>query len=140
MISPQSERRLPLPESPGVLALAGILLLAVGLAAAALFTSRFGSTMLPSPLSKSKETHPPCDQLPTRAEAQKAIDEHPEYIGRIKAVSPTVTVRADSPGCEDPNRALVIITYANDDDLPRLEEVLVQNTGIGSPLYLQKGS
>lgn len=140
MISPQSERRLPLPESPGVLVLAGVLLLAVGLAAAALFTSGFGSTLLPSPLTKTGESHPPCDQLPTRAEAQKAIDEHPEYIGRIKAVSPTVTVRADSPGCEDSNRALVIITYANDDDLPRLEEVLVQNTGIGSPLYLQKAS
>lgn len=83
-------------------------------------------------------THPPCDQLPTAAEARQALDENPELAQKLSQVGPGVTVTIDSPECENEDQSLIDVTYSSNDERDRIDEVLTEGNGFGVPVYVHE--
>ncbi|PBB09691.1 hypothetical protein CKW39_01000 [Kocuria sp. WRN011] len=83
-------------------------------------------------------THPPCEQLPTAAEAHRALDGNPELAEELHQAGPGVTVTVDSPGCENADQALIDVTYSSNDERDRIDEVLTEGNGFGVPVYVHE--
>lgn len=83
-------------------------------------------------------THPPCEQLPTAAEAHRALDRNPELAEELHQAGPGVTVTVDSPGCENADQALIDVTYSSNDERDRIDEVLTEGNGFGVPVYVHE--
>lgn len=83
-------------------------------------------------------THPPCEQLPTAAEARRALDGNPELAEELRQAGPGVTVTVDSPGCENADQALIDVTYSSNDERDRIDEVLTEGNGFGVPVYVHE--
>lgn len=77
------------------------------------------------PLSRGHDSaRPPCDQLPDRQAVVDALASHQDLVTRIQNVGPGVRVDLATP-CEDqPDRAIVRITYATDEEWEGVDSIL----------------
>lgn len=70
---------------------------------------------------------PPCDQLPDRATVAHAIETHGDLVGRLESVGPGVHVRTEGPCKDDPERAIVRITYGTDEEWKGVDAILTES-------------
>ncbi len=115
-----------------VLSLLGALVLVAALGAA-------GAGVLPGviPLLRGHDSaRPPCEQLPDRQSVVDAVASHQDLVTRIHNVGPGVEVDVATP-CEDqPDRAIVRITYATDDEWKGVDAILRRDEGFGVAVEL----
>jgi hypothetical protein len=87
----------------------------------------FGAGMFSSvnPLYRGRDSaRPPCEQLPDQQAVADALATHQDLARRIQEVGPGVTVEVATP-CEDqPERAILRITYATDDEWEGVDAIL----------------
>jgi hypothetical protein len=126
-----TEPSAPRPRLRRVLIGTGITL-ALGLLAAAALAL---TGVLPS---GDEITHPPCDELPGAAAVDDAIAEHGDLLAELTAQGEHIEVRAASPGCDDPDRTLIEITYRTEDERAAIEAVLTEADGFGVPVYVRE--
>lgn len=81
--------------------------------------------------------HPPCEELPTRAEVEQAIEDHDEIVDRLTAVGDGVTVVVGQP-CDDPDQALVAVRVSTDEENDGVREVLRESAGFGPPAIVEQ--
>jgi flagellar basal body-associated protein FliL len=86
----------------------------------------------------SDSGHPPCDQLPTTAEAEEALSSHSALADQLKAQGGDVRVSVGSPCGEDSDQALIEVTYTDEASHDRIVSVLNENDGFGVPVYLHE--
>lgn len=109
--------------------LAGVLLILVAVAGAGL---RPGV----GPWSSGRDSgRPPCEQLPDRQSAVNALAAHENLVRRIEDVGPGVTVDVATPCRDQPDRAIVRITYATEDEWRGVDAILRQE-GFGVAVEL----
>jgi hypothetical protein len=99
----------------------------VGAGAAAVFGGVFPS---------SSDTHPPCAELPTRAEATTALDRNKALAKEIEALGKDVSVAVGTPCPEGQDRALIQVTYRSDTEHAAVGDLLGRRDGFGVPVYL----
>lgn len=103
-----------------VLVILGALVVVVLIAVAGLL---FGV----DPLPRSRDSErPPCEQLPDRQAVVDALASHQELVARIHGVGPGVKVDVATPCDDQPERAIVSITYATDDEWKGVDAILTQ--------------
>jgi hypothetical protein len=88
----------------------------------------------PFPLGRDSE-RPPCDQLPDRQTVADALASHQDLATRIRAVGPGVTVEVATPCDDQPDRAILRITYGTDDEWEGVDAILTQE-GFGVAVEL----
>jgi hypothetical protein len=81
--------------------------------------------------------HPPCEQLPSRADVAQAIAEHNSLADRLTAVGDGVEVIVGNP-CPDPDQALVMVRVATAKDEASVREVLGNSDGFGVPSVVER--
>lgn len=111
-------------------------LIALG-AAALLAVVLFATGIVPVP-GQEAAPHPPCQDLPTRAEVTDALTTHDDLVREIQAVGAQVQVDVGAPCSNEPDRALVRITYNEADDRDRINDVM-SKSGFGVPAQVEKG-
>lgn len=76
--------------------------------------------------NKYDAVRPPCEQLPDRQTALDAVASHQDLVRQLQEAGSGVTVDVATP-CEDqPELAVVRITYTNDDEGQGIRDVLTQ--------------
>ncbi|WP_172797057.1 hypothetical protein [Devriesea agamarum] len=88
--------------------------------------------------SENVNTHPPCDQLPGVAEARRGLESNPDLLSKLNQVGSGVSVRVESPGCKNPDQALIEVVYSTDEEATRIEDVLTHGSGFGVPVYVRE--
>lgn len=86
----------------------------------------------------SKDTHPPCNQLPSVKEATDALATHQELAEKIEAVHTDITVEVGKPCSGDETRGLVLVTYAKGKQRDAIHNILKVSEGFGVPVHLVK--
>ncbi|MBU5268237.1 hypothetical protein [Virgibacillus proomii] len=86
----------------------------------------------------SKDTHPPCDQLPTVAEVTEALASHQGLAEEIKALDDNITVEVGKPCPDDQNRGLVMVSYGSKSERDAIADLLSRRDGFGVPVHLVK--
>lgn len=111
-------------------------LIALG-AAALLAAVLFGTGVVPVP-GQQAAPHPPCEELPTRAEVEDALITHDDLVREIQAVGAKVQIDVGTPCSDEPDRALVRITYTEGADRDRIDNVM-SKSGFGVPAQVAGG-
>lgn len=100
--------------------LAGVLLVLVAVAGAGLRPDM-------GPWSSGRDSgRPPCEQLPDRQAVVDALASHGELVRRMEDIGPGVTVDVATPCDDQPDRAIVRITYATEDEWRGVDAILRQ--------------
>ncbi|PCK72199.1 hypothetical protein PL1_0751 [Paenibacillus larvae subsp. larvae B-3650] len=86
----------------------------------------------------SRDTHPPCDQLPTVAEATAALASHQGLAKEIKALGDGIAVEVGKPCPDDQDRGLVMVSYASRSERDAIADLLSRRDGFGVPVHLVK--
>lgn len=86
----------------------------------------------------SRDTHPPCDQLPTVAEASAALAGHQDLAEEIKALGDGIEVEVGKPCPDDQDRGLIMVTYGSKAERDAIADLLSRSEGFGVPVYLVK--
>lgn len=76
---------------------------------------------------------PPCDQLPDRQTIARAIETHGDLVDRFETIGPGVRVEVATPCKDDPDRAIVRVTYGTDEEWKDIDAILTEN-GFGVPV------
>lgn len=84
---------------------------------------------------KSQQAHPPCDELPSAAAVQDAIEQHSELTAQLEQAGPSVSVDVGRP-CGGADQALVDVRYTGEQDKKKAEDVLTHADGFGVPVIL----
>ena len=82
----------------------------------------------------NQDSRPPCDQLPSREEADRALSTHAEITERILRAGRELAVEVAMP-CEGQNRALIRVSYSGGGERTAIQAVL-QDGGFGVPVEL----
>lgn len=114
---------------PAATTLGVIAALVIAGAAFAFFTGVFGT-------GRATVTHPPCDTLPTRAEAFAALARHPDLVAEITALGEDITVDVHNPCPDDADRGLIRVTYSSPAEYDAITELIARRDGFGVPLYV----
>lgn len=85
----------------------------------------------------TRDTHPPCDQLPTVAEATAALASHQGLAEEIIALGDGITVEVGKP-CPDQDRGLILVSYGTRSERDAIAGLLSRSEGFGVPVYLVK--
>lgn len=88
--------------------------------------------------SVSRDTHPPCEQLPTVAEANKALASHQDLVKEIESVSDDIAVEVGKPCADDLDRGLIIVRYSSKSERDAISDLLSRRNGFGAPVHLVK--
>jgi len=90
-----------------------------------------------APLPGGRESaRPPCEQLPDKESVEAAVASHEDLVNRIQNAGPGVNVDVATP-CEDqPDRAIVRITYTTNNEREGVDAILQQEKGFGVPVEL----
>lgn len=88
--------------------------------------------------SSSRDTHPPCNQLPNMAEASMALENHQHLADEIKALGDDITIEVLNPCGKDDNRGLIVVKYHSKSDRDAVRELLKNREGFGAPVHLEK--
>lgn len=107
---------------PIIIGLAAVAVLAVGLLVSGVVR----------PPGQDAAPHPPCDELPTRSEVDDALAQNPELVEAVEAVGSSVSVAAGEPCDDQPDKALVRITYRSADQRAQID-TLLQDDSFGVP-------
>lgn len=86
----------------------------------------------------SKDTHPPCDRLPSVVEATEALANHQDLAQEIRALGDNIEVNVGKPCDDDRNRGLVIVSYISKSEHKAVSDFLTRSEGFGVPVYLVK--
>lgn len=84
----------------------------------------------------SRDTHPPCEELPTRAEAAAGLARHRALADEIEALGKGVSVRVGTPCSDGQDRALIEVTYGSDAQRDAIRDLLARRDGFGVPVHL----
>lgn len=86
----------------------------------------------------SRDTHPPCDQLPTVAEATAALAGHQDLAEEIKALGDGIEVEVGKPCPNDQDRGLIMVSYGSKSERDAIADLLSRSEGFGAPVHLVK--
>lgn len=86
----------------------------------------------------SKDTHPPCDQLPTVAEAKDALANDQDFAEEIKALGDSIAVEVGTPCPDDQDRGLIMVSYRSKAERGAVVDLLSRRDGFGVPIHLVK--
>ncbi|MBB5960703.1 hypothetical protein FHS29_007331 [Saccharothrix tamanrassetensis] len=111
--------------------------IAIGVVAAALLGA--GLMWFGGALSSGGDTHPPCEQLPTAAEATSGLSSNQALVDEIKALGKSTSVNVGKPCPAGQDRALIEVTYRSDSERDAISNLLGSRNGFGVPVYLVKG-
>jgi hypothetical protein len=79
------------------------------------------------PLSRGHDSaRPPCEQLPDKQAVVDAVASHEDLVTRIREVGPGVKVEVATPCDDQPDRAIVSITYTTDAEREGVDAILGQ--------------
>ncbi|MEV8515390.1 hypothetical protein [Dactylosporangium sp. NPDC051484] len=84
----------------------------------------------------SSDTHPPCEQLPTAAEANAALARNQALAQDIEALGGGISVGVGSPCPKGQDRALIQVTYESKSERDAIGGLLTRRDGFGVPVYL----
>lgn len=84
----------------------------------------------------SENTHPPCEELPTRAEATAALDRNRTLVADLEKLGRDISVGVGTPCPEGQDRALIQVTYGSDKEHEAVGDLLVRRDGFGVPVHL----
>lgn len=76
--------------------------------------------------SGHKYVRPPCGQLQDHQTVENALASHPDLVARLESAGPGVAVDVDTPCKDQPDRALVRITYETDKEWDSIQSILGQ--------------
>ena len=95
----------------GRLTVLGTLIIVVAILAVVEANTAFVQNLVLEALSGAKRTRVPCARWPTPDEARQAIDEHPQIVNQIVAVSPRVVSVEIEERDRCPGKALIMIYF-----------------------------
>jgi hypothetical protein len=111
----------------------------VGVSAAALLAAGVAAaSALYELFPKPGDAHPPCDQLPTVAEATAGLARNQDLADEIKALGDGIAVVVGKPCPAGQDRALISVTYSSKSDREAISGLLGRRDGFGVPVYLEK--
>ena len=87
-------------------------------------------------LSSGGDTHPPCDQLPTEAEAASGLSKNQALANEIKALGKNTSVKVGKPCPAGQDRALIEVTYGSGSEREAINNLLGNRDGFGVPVHL----
>jgi hypothetical protein len=87
-------------------------------------------------LPRSSDAHPPCEDLPTAAEAAAALAENQALANDIEALGQDISVRVGSPCPHEQDHALIIVTYGSEAEREAIGRLLERREGFGVPVHL----
>ena len=79
---------------------------------------------------------PACGELPSGSAVATALAGHRDLTAQIEAVGSGVHVTRRSPCSDQPDRALVTITYRTSSERTKVDDVLTTADGFGVPVEL----
>lgn len=85
-----------------------------------------------------KDTHTPCGQLPTVAEATAALDNHEKLAKEIEELGDGIKVEVGKPCPDDQDRGLVLVSYDSKSERNVIKNLLTHREGFGVPVHLVK--
>lgn len=91
------------------------------------------------PLRAPDVTRPACSELPSGTAVSSSLADHPDLTAQIEAVGAGVHVTSTSPCSDQPDRALVTITYRTNAERTGVDHILTTADGFGVPVELVKG-
>jgi hypothetical protein len=91
------------------------------------------------PLRAADVARPACSDLPSRTAVSTALANHLDLTGQIEAVGAGVHVTSTSPCTDQPERALVTITYSTSAERTGVNHILTTADGFGVPVELANG-
>lgn len=86
----------------------------------------------------SKNTHPPCDQLPSVAEVTEALANNKSFAKEIEGLGKNIRVEVGLPCSDDQKRALIQIKYKSKSEEKAIRNLIEISEGFGVPIYLVK--
>ncbi|MFF3867773.1 hypothetical protein [Micromonospora sp. NPDC001898] len=84
----------------------------------------------------STDTHPPCEELPTAAEASAALTRSESLATDIAALGKGISVEVGSPCPRGQDRALIQVTYGSKPEREAISNLLARRDGFGVPVHL----
>ncbi|TDC43568.1 hypothetical protein [Micromonospora sp. KC213] len=109
------------------IAIGAVLVVAVGAGTAAVLGGVF---------AMSSDTHPPCEELPTTAEATAALTKNQALATDIETLGKGISVDVGSPCPKGQDRALIQVTYGSKSERESIDSLLGRRDGFGVPMYL----
>ena len=85
-----------------------------------------------------KDTHPPCDELPSVAEATVALEIHENFVKEIEKLGDGIKVEVGKPCPDDLDRGLVQVSYNSKSERNSINNLLTRSEGFGVPVHLVK--
>jgi hypothetical protein len=89
-------------------------------------------------LPSSSDTHPPCEELPTVAEATAGLAANQALADDIEALGDGISVRVGMPCPDGQDRALIEVTYRSKSEREAIGRLLTHRDGFGVPVHLVK--
>jgi len=86
----------------------------------------------------SKDTHPPCEQLPTVADVTVALAENQDLAKQIQSIGNDIVVEVGKPCTDAKERGLVLVSYGSKVDRDAIANLLSRSKGFGVPVHLEK--
>lgn len=87
-------------------------------------------------LGRQDSARPPCEQLPDKKSVADAVASHGDLVARIQEAGPGVEVDVATPCGDQPNRAIVRVTYTTGTERDGVDAVLRRAEGFGAPVEL----
>lgn len=111
--------------------------IAVGAAAAAAIAVG-AAVVLGVGLPTTRDTHPPCEQLPTIAAATAALARNQPLADDIEALGDGISVRVGTPCPAGQDRALIEVAYRQRSQRDAIASLLARRDGFGVPVHLSR--
>jgi hypothetical protein len=93
-------------------------------------------TLLGGVFARSTDTHPPCAELPTAAEARAALKGNEPLVTEIEALGTDISVAVGSPCPEGQARGLIQVIYGSKAEREAIGSLLGRRDGFGVPVHL----
>lgn len=85
-----------------------------------------------------KDTHPPCDKLPTVTEATVALNNYESFAKEIEKLGDGIKVEVGKPCPDDQERGLILVKYDSKSERDAINKLLSHSEGFGVPIHLEK--
>lgn len=106
--------------------------------AVAVLVAGVGAVVLYGVIPTSEDAHPPCDQLPTVAEATSGLAGNRGLADAIEGVGDGVAVEVGKPCSDGEDRGLIKVTYGSNSERDAIRDLLMRGDGFGVPVYLEE--
>jgi len=88
--------------------------------------------------SVTKDTHPPCGQLPNVNKVTKELADHQELAEEVKTMGENIAVEVGKPCSNDQSQALIQVRYDKKSERDAISNLLSRRDGFGVPVHLVK--